>query len=626
MLFGTLATIRSLDAVSLRFPTEKMAYYVRLIDNPIDKSHSTLFHAEILCRHDSTETQSYSPHPTILLYIHRDSTSRALRMNDELLIYAQPKKAAGKTIFSSYSYRDYLYRNGVSASCYVDSLSWRLEGHRNELTTRQKAMVCRQGLMDYYSRLGFRGDNLAILSALTLGYRATLDIELQEAYSVAGVSHALAISGMHIGFLCALLLLLMRIVPWRTTTVRVVKSLFAIAILWGYVFLIGMPISAIRAATMFSIYLMIMEYGENEKPSLNVLMLTAITMLILRPLWLFDTGFQLSFVSVASILILHPILSGLWHPKSRPVHYLWQMLCLTIAAQLGTAPLTMLYFYRLPTYFLAANPIVVTLITVIVYGVMLMMTLFAAPFLQQYVATVINALLTLLNGFVRSIGSLPHSAIDGICIRPHEVLLLYAILTAATMLLVKRNARRVLTLLVLIAIFFASRLEFIVSNRPQDAILLYNRYGTPIVHCTARSGESWAVVPDSTTYLHPQIFTYFCSRRRLHIPKIVKQEYTDKQLTISQQIVSYKGHRIALITDNRWRNCATTKPISVDCIYISNGFTSSIAQPLRLFSTHHVVLSSALPERRRRQLQEECRKRGTECSIISEEGCVPIML
>jgi competence protein ComEC len=626
MLFGALATIRSLDAVNMKFPTKKMAYHVRLIDNPIDKTHSTLFHAEILCRHDSTETQSYSPHPTILLYIHRDSTSKALRMNDELLIYAQPEKTTGKTIFNNYSYRDYLYRNGVSATCYVDSLGWRFEGHRDELTIRQKAMVCRQGLMDYYSRLGFRGDNLAVLSALTLGYRATLDMELQEAYSVAGVSHALAISGMHIGFLCALLLLLMRIVPWRTTVVRVVKSLFAIATLWGYVFLIGMPISAIRAATMFSIYLIIMEYEDSEKPSLNVLMLTAITMLILRPLWFFDTGFQLSFVSVASILILHPILSGLWHPKSRPMHYLWQMLCLTIAAQLGTAPLTMLYFYRLPTYFLAANPIVVTLITAIVYGVMLMLTLFAAPFLQQYVVTVINALLTFLNGFVRSIGSLPHSAIDGICIRPHEVLLLYAILTAATMLLVRRNARRILTLLVLIAIFSASRLEFIVSNRPQDSILLYSRYGTPIIHCTARSGESWAVVPDSTTYLNPQLFAYFCSRRRLHIPKIVKKGYTDKQLTLSQQIVSYKGHRIALLTDNRWRNCATTKPISVDCIYICNGFTASINQPLRLFSTHRVVVSSTLPEHRRRQLQNECRKRGTECSTISEEGCEPIML
>ena len=130
-------------------------------------------------------------------------------------------------------------------------------------------------VLSKYQQLGFNGENLAVLSALTLGYKDDLEDETRQAYSIAGASHILAISGMHIGFLCMMLMFLFRWIPERWRSTRFIKVVIIISILWAFSFLIGLTPSAVRSVSMFSL-LMIGTIFYRKQDSLNILFATEI--------------------------------------------------------------------------------------------------------------------------------------------------------------------------------------------------------------------------------------------------------------------------------------------------------------------------------------------------------------
>ena len=150
----------------------------------------------------------------------------------------------------------------------------------------------------------FRDDGLGVLAALSLGDKRALSNELRTIYSDAGASHVLALSGLHIGVIYAILAFVMRgAVPSRR--LRWLRELLIIVILWLFALLVGMPASVIRAVSMCTLYTLAHWISHDSSP-LHTLTLSALIMLMVRPLYLFDVGFQLSFMSMAAILILSP--------------------------------------------------------------------------------------------------------------------------------------------------------------------------------------------------------------------------------------------------------------------------------------------------------------------------------
>jgi competence protein ComEC len=625
-ILGTSITTHNLSAVCLPLPQSEQTYTIRLIDNATNKGNSLLFHAKILSKRDGNKDSIFAPQPLILFYVKNDTTSASLHMNDEVAVRTQPYMPAAKGgITTRFSYRKYLYRNGVSATCYADSAMWRLRGHKEGLSLLQRAGQCRSRVLDYYRQLGFGGDNLAVLSALTLGYRESLDKELQESYSTAGVSHALAISGMHIGFVCALILFLFQLMRWNTPTANMLKAIVAISILTAYIFIIGMPVSAVRAGIMFALYMITAIYRQNDKLPLNVLAATATLMLLFRPLWLFDTGFQLSVTAVASIVILYPRMEGLYTPKWRIVRAVWQMFCVTIVAQIGTAPLTAYYFFRLPLYFLLTNPVVVLLVTAIIYGTMAMLLIFPLPWLQTAAATTIDSLLSTLNGFVGLAGTLPHATFNNLYLRPFEVLIVYTMLTAAIMFIRHRKARPLQLFLLSVTALTISQFQFRTTHMPHNGIMMYSCNGVPVVHCTATDGHSWAVVPDSARTIRRSSMAELCAMQQLQEVEFVKSGYRGKSLRIANQVLSYHGCKVAIVNDGRWQKSGN-RSVNVDYLYICRGYRGNIEKTLQRLKANCVVLDDRLSEATERRIYAKCMQRGVECRKISQKGYISIML
>ena len=152
---------------------------------------------------------------------------------------------------------------------------------------------------------GLQGDNLAILSALTVGDKENLSENILETYSIAGASHVLALSGLHIGFLYALLFFLLSRLWKRWGFFKPFGLTIILLLLWAFAFFTGLSSSVVRSVMMCT--LVTLSCLQPEKPlSMNTLAATAFLMLLYNPLWLFDVGFQLSFTAVSAIILIQP--------------------------------------------------------------------------------------------------------------------------------------------------------------------------------------------------------------------------------------------------------------------------------------------------------------------------------
>lgn len=127
--------------------------------------------------------------------------------------------------------------------------------------------------------------------------------------------------------------------------------------------------------------------------------------------------------------------------KSRIGKYVWGLMSVSIAAQIGTAPLVLFYFSRFSVHFLLTNLVVIPLITIILYAAVVMLLLTPFSWLQIGVAGGVKKLLEGLNFFVRWVERLPCASIDGIWLYQSEVLGIYIVIALLTYYFMNRRYR-----------------------------------------------------------------------------------------------------------------------------------------------------------------------------------------
>ena len=289
----------------------------------------------------------------------------------------------------------------------------------------------RAKLLDRLSESGVDGSAYAVVAAMALGDKSQLTRELKDAYAISGASHILALSGLHLGIIYTLLSLLLSRRRWQVTTQVVI-----IVSIWLFVFLVGLSASVVRSAVMVTVYALL-SLGHRDKLSVNTLAFAAIVMLLFNPLSLFDVGFQLSFMAVLAILLFYPLFENLWSQPflldHRVFRWLWTMLAVSCAAQIGVAPLIAYYFGRFSCYFLLANLVVVPAAALILYLSLSVLLIPSLAYLLIYVVDTLNQL------FV-SIAALPGASIEGLHPTPLQVWMVYVIIGAVYLLLIRRTS------------------------------------------------------------------------------------------------------------------------------------------------------------------------------------------
>lgn len=304
-----------------------------------------------------------------------------------------------------------------------------------------KAQDFRQQAEQQLHTLHIGEQDFAVIAAMAMGDKSALNQETKETYSISGTSHILAVSGLHIGIIFQLIILLLG--GKRRSKLTIILST---TIVWAYVIFIGFPASAVRAATMLSIYSMVL-LSLRPDPTLNTLALAYIIMVLVNPFNIFDIGFQMSFLAVGSILLFYPLFFCLLSSHSNIIRAIWGLFCVSLAAQIGTLPLIVFYFGRISCYSLITSFIAIPAATLILYLCVLLFILspltyisfLASPTegLMQLVINVLTSITQFINTAFRLTSLLPGASIEHVHLSLLQLAILYVAILAGYFAFVK---------------------------------------------------------------------------------------------------------------------------------------------------------------------------------------------
>ena len=304
-----------------------------------------------------------------------------------------------------------------------------------------KAKDFRQQAEQQLHTLHIGEQDFAVIAAMAMGDKSALSQETKEVYSISGTSHILAVSGLHIGIIFQLIILLLG--GKRRSKLTIILST---TIVWAYVIFIGFPASAVRAATMLSIYSMVL-LSLRPDPTLNTLALAYIIMVLVNPFNIFDIGFQMSFLAVGSILLFYPLFFCLLSSHSNIIRAIWGLFCVSLAAQIGTLPLIVFYFGRISCYSLITSFIAIPAATLILYLCVLLFILspltyisfLASPTegLMQLVMNVLTSITQFINTAFRLTSMLPGASIEHVHLSLLQLAILYVAILAGYFAFVK---------------------------------------------------------------------------------------------------------------------------------------------------------------------------------------------
>ena len=262
----------------------------------------------------------------------------------------------------------------------------------------------------------------AVVLAMTTGSRASITPELRQAYSRSGTSHILAVSGMHVG----ILFLLINALIYPLAILQhgnIIKSVVAVAAIWSFVALCGLPPSAVRAAVMFSA-LQLSLHIPGRYSSGNIWAATAFAMLLCDSNLLFDISFQLSFIAVAGIIFWGVPLYNALRSSYRPLNALTASLVVGVVSSAVTMPLIAHTFGIVSIIGVVLNPLVIlSAYIILLFGIT---SLAIAP-----LAEVAHLAARLQNGAVEWAASHESFYIDG-SLTGWQVALIYGLYAATT--------------------------------------------------------------------------------------------------------------------------------------------------------------------------------------------------
>jgi len=374
-----------------------------------------------------------------IVYLPTDSASTALQPGDSICVAARFEQ-------STWAY----HRSHLIAATAFASRWERIECSNRPFSLRFAALKCRRAMLVHLRRMISNDREYAVAAALTTGDRVGIDRDLRQTFSATGSAHVLAISGLHFGILYAMMVAALSFLG-NGRRGRIIRQAIILPLLWGFAFIAGLGPSVVRAALMLSLW------GIGNalmfKPfSFNTVGVAAFFMLIYNPLNLFDVGFQLSFAAVLSILAVYPSMADLYQSRNPALRYVWELVSVSVAAQIGTAPLCIYYFHQFPLIFLFTNLFAIPLTAVLLGLTPMSLALFCATGEQSAVAEPVNALLGFFISGLEALENVPSQLLLTGQISVADMLCLFAALVFGAAAFVRRRMIYLVLMIIAVAV------------------------------------------------------------------------------------------------------------------------------------------------------------------------------
>jgi competence protein ComEC len=410
---------------------------------------------------------------SLLLYSRKDSSCPLFLPGDRMVIRCTPIEITSRGNPFEFDYRFYMETQGIRYYAFTDSndiINHSVPEHRK---LRYNALKIRNRIIDMFRERGIKGERLALVAAITLGQKNMLDPEQKQHFIKAGVMHIMAVSGLHAVILSLFIFKLLFFLKGRLSILRVIIT---ISILWLFAFITGLTPSVLRATLMFS-FLQAGSLLKRPVNGINSVLASAFVLILIRPSVIFDAGFLLSYSAVIYIICFYRDLYLKIRFNHRIPDLIWQSAAVTIIAQAGTLPLTVMLFNRFPTWFILSNIIIVPLSSVvIIIGCLLPLT-FPVHFLSQFLAIILDKLTGLTELLTEKASSLPFSAIENIGLTTINCILLTITIFLFTFFILRKKSIPVLYPLSALLLLVLSGTIRVVSTKSTNELIVYNTIG-----------------------------------------------------------------------------------------------------------------------------------------------------
>ena len=447
------------------------------------------FTAEIYNLNDKTTTGK------ILVNFRKDKTTIEPIIGMKLAVYAKVIPLQKPLNPDQFDYGTFLKNKSIYGQLYIDDSNFSVFT-ATEKNLYYYSAIFRNRVIENLKNSGFNQKELSVVHALILGQRQDLDPSVLQNYQYAGAIHILSVSGLHVGFVVLFLSYFLNFLP-NSNRFRVFKVVTIILTLWCFALVAGFTPSVVRSVTMFS-FVAIGMYMRRKTYVFYTFYCSIFLILLFEPSFLFDVGFQLSYLALFFILWLQPEFAKIWQPKNKIFSHLWDVLTITFAAQLGTMPLSLYYFHQFPGLFFVTNLLIMFLITIIM-GVGLFVVLIAFwTQIPTILAKVLEKLIWFLNCIVEKIASFESFIFKDISFDFWMMTTLYLVVFGLGWVLIKRNFRTISLLLFSVLMFQISCFSFDFKSKNKNELLVFqSRYSSLFLERKSNAVTVFSSLQDS---------------------------------------------------------------------------------------------------------------------------------
>lgn len=461
------------------------------------------------------------------------------------------------------------------------------------------------------------------LNATITGDDSMMTEDVRVDFSVSGLAHILALSGLHVGIIAIVIAVVM--FPLYVLGKNRLRFVITIVLLWVYAVMTGLSPSVTRAVIMATVYLGSLIL-QRRHSAVNALCCAALVILVFSPEALFQVGFQLSFLAVASILLFANRLNPI-NPRRKVVYALFSCVTVSFSAMLATGVVVAYYFHQFPVYFLLSNVLVVFLLPFIVGGGVLIIVLQSVGVDAVWLCDVVDWLYDIIAGCASWVASLPGATIDNLYF-PGWLLVPYFVIVACVLAAIEYRRQLYYWAIVVLAMFFII-VPFIATPRfvaseffvPRDTnytnIIYRNEKKTYLI--TTASPADCQVVYDRVQSRYRDYF----GRRGVDTLIMVQERYEDDVMLRNGRIVAFPGCVVVIIDNN-----GDIMPMNVrpDYALVCRGFTGDIQEVYAVLQPDEILLSRDLNVKRLSRYVSELEEMSIPFRSLREQALHEVLM
>jgi competence protein ComEC len=589
----------------------EVALILTLQESPVEKtkSHKANASVDFILNNDT----SIKTNGTIIIYFKKDSTTDELKYGSQLMVRKSLQEIKNSGNPGGFDYKRYSLFQGITHQVYLKENDFIVLLGENKTRFKEFVFSTREKILNIL-RANIKGEKeLGLAEALLIGYKDDLDKTLVQSYSNTGVVHVIAISGLHLGLIYWLLLKLFWPLQKRRNT-KWLRPVLIIAGLWLFSLLAGMQPSVIRSAVMFTC-IVLGETWTRKSSIYNTLAFSAFLLLFINPYWLWDVGFQLSYIAVLSIVIFMRPIYNWFYVKNKALDFIWKLNAVTLAAQILTVPVSIYHFHQFPTSFLLTNFIAVPLSSLILLGEIFLCIVSFIPAIALVVGKLLYWLIWAMNTYVERIEKLPYALWDGLQISIPQAALLLAAGTGIGFWLMEKSKTGFKYGLAASFCFVVLRSVSFIQANHREQIIVYNVPQKQAIDFI--DGRKYLFVGDSDLLADDFIRNFHIKPSRvLHrIDEAKDLENFHKQ----GNTIIYKNKKILRLNKTSSFISSENK-IPVDLLLISGNPKLYFNKLIKTFSVNQVVFDGSCPAWKINYWKKDCDSLHIPYHDVSEKG------